>query len=240
MEKQYPNHVAIILDGNRRWAKERGLPKLQGHRKGFDNICDLVPYIINKGVKVLSVYAFSTENWFRPKAEVDALMDLLADTVVKQTPDLLKNNVRLHTIGDLDSLPEKAREKMQQSIKETSVSTGLNLIVALSYSSKQEITRAVQNIARELKDGKISEQDITADTISQHLYTSEFPDPDLLIRTSGELRISNFLLWQLAYTELYFTPCLWPDFDMEELCRAIVDYQNRERRFGKTSEQIKQ
>ena len=235
-----PQHIAVIMDGNGRWARKRGLHRYEGHQEGVKAVRKLTENATELGIKYLTIYAFSTENWFRPKAEVDALMDLLADTVVKQTPDLLKNNVRLHTIGDLDSLPEKAREKMQQSIKETSVSTGLNLIVALSYSSKQEITRAVQNIARELKDGKISEQDITADTISQHLYTSEFPDPDLLIRTSGELRISNFLLWQLAYTELYFTPCLWPDFDMEELCRAIVDYQNRERRFGKTSEQIKQ
>ncbi len=235
-----PRHIAVIMDGNGRWARKRGLHRYEGHREGVKAVRLLTENATELGIKYITIYAFSTENWLRPKAEVDALMELLADTVVKQTPDLIKNNIRLQTIGDLDSLPQKAKEKMLQSVEATSHLTGLTLIVALSYSSKQEITRAVKTIARELKEGKITEEEINADTVSKHLYTTGIPDPDLLIRTSGELRISNFLLWQLAYAELYFTNCLWPDFDMEELCHAIVDYQNRERRFGKTSEQIKQ
>jgi undecaprenyl diphosphate synthase len=190
------------------------------------------------GIKYLTLYTFSTENWNRPKEEVDALMGLLVDTIAKETPTLMKNNIRLETIGDLERLPEQTRNKFIQCIQETSKNTGLTLVIALSYSSRWEIIRATQQIAQAIKDGKILVEDINEELMSSSMTTHYMPDPDLLIRTSGELRISNFLLWQLAYSELYFTDCLWPEFTTEEFYRAIVNYQHRERRFGKTSEQI--
>jgi len=237
-KERMPRHVAIIMDGNGRWAKQHGMARMFGHKSGVETVHTITEHATRLGIEYLTLYAFSTENWNRPKEEVDALMALLVDTIGKETPTLMKNNVRLMTIGGLERLPEKTRLKMEQCVRETSVNTGLNLVLALSYSSRWELTRMAQTLAQRVKDGELRVQDITEETISDSLTTAGIPDPDLLIRTSGELRISNFLLWQLAYAELYFTPCLWPDFTVEEFDRAIIDYQHRERRFGKTSEQI--
>lgn len=233
-----PRHIAIIMDGNGRWAKRQGLARMFGHRKGVETVHEITEAAAELGIEYLTVYAFSTENWNRPKEEVDALMSLLVDTIAKETPTLMKNNVQLLTIGDLNRLPDEAHRKFDECMRQTSVNTGLKLVVALSYSSRWEIIRAVQDIAAEVKSGTMRLEDINEQTVSAHLTTANMPDPDLLIRTSGELRISNFLLWQLAYSELYFTSCLWPEFTAEEFYHAIVDYQHRERRFGMTSEQI--
>ncbi len=233
-----PRHIAIIMDGNGRWAKRQGLARMFGHRKGVETVHEITEAAAGLGIEYLTVYAFSTENWNRPKEEVDALMSLLVDTIAKETPTLMKNNVQLLTIGDLNRLPDEAHRKFDECMRQTSANTGLKLVVALSYSSRWEIIRAVQDIAAEVKNGTMRLEDINEQTVSAHLTTADMPDPDLLIRTSGELRISNFLLWQLAYSELYFTSCLWPEFTAEEFYRAIVDYQHRERRFGMTSEQI--
>ena len=233
-----PRHIAIIMDGNGRWAKREGMARMFGHRKGVETVHQITEAAAELGIKYLTLYTFSTENWIRPKEEVDALMGLLVDTIAKETPTLMKNNIRLETIGDLERLPEQTRNKFIQCIQETSKNTGLTLVVALSYSSRWEIIRATQQIAQAIKDGKILVEDINEELMSSSMTTHYMPDPDLLIRTSGELRISNFLLWQLAYSELYFTDCLWPEFTTEEFYRAIVNYQHRERRFGKTSEQI--
>lgn len=233
-----PRHIAIIMDGNGRWAKRQGLARMFGHRKGVETVHEITEAAAGLGIEYLTVYAFSTENWNRPKEEVDALMSLLVDTIAKETPTLMKNNVQLLTIGDLNRLPDEAHRKFDECMRQTSVNTGLKLVVALSYSSRWEIIRAVQDIAAEVKSGTMRLEDINEQTVSAHLTTADMPDPDLLIRTSGELRISNFLLWQLAYSELYFTSCLWPEFTAEEFYHAIVDYQHRERRFGMTSEQI--
>jgi undecaprenyl diphosphate synthase len=233
-----PRHIAIIMDGNGRWAKREGMARMFGHRKGVETVHQITEAAAELGIKYLTLYTFSTENWNRPKEEVDALMGLLVDTIAKETPTLMKNNIRLETIGDLERLPEQTRNKFIQCIQETSKNTGLTLVVALSYSSRWEIIRATQQIAQAVKDGKILVEDINEELMSSSMTTHYMPDPDLLIRTSGELRISNFLLWQLAYSELYFTDCLWPEFTTEEFYRAIVNYQHRERRFGKTSEQI--
>ena len=233
-----PRHIAIIMDGNGRWAKREGMARMFGHRKGAETVHQITEAAAELGIKYLTLYTFSTENWNRPKEEVDALMGLLVDTIAKETPTLMKNDIRLETIGDLERLPEQTRNKFIQCIQETSKNTGLTLVVALSYSSRWEIIRATQQIAQAIKDGKILVEDINEELMSSSMTTHYMPDPDLLIRTSGELRISNFLLWQLAYSELYFTDCLWPEFTTEEFYRAIVNYQHRERRFGKTSEQI--
>ncbi len=233
-----PAHVAIIMDGNGRWARSHGMERFMGHRKGVEAVHNITEAAAELGIKYLTLYVFSTENWNRPKAEVDSLMTLLVKTIEKETPTLQKNNVRLLSIGDLSMLPDDAQARFLRCQQETAGNTGLKLVLALSYSSRWEITNAVQQIANEVASGKLNAKDIDNKTISQHLCTANIPDPDLLIRTSGELRISNFLLWQLAYSELYFTPVLWPDFDKEEFYKAIVDYQGRERRFGKTSEQI--
>ena len=234
-----PRHVAIIMDGNGRWAKRQGLARMFGHRQGVETVHNITEVAAELGVEYLTLYAFSTENWNRPKEEVDALMALLVDTIVKETPTLMKNNIRLLTIGDLSRLPQTTHDKFMECIAQTSSNTGLNLVIALSYSARWELIRATQMIASAVKSGDILVEDIDEEVIANYLTTCELPDPDLLIRTSGELRISNFLLWQLAYTELYFTDCLWPEFTSEEFYRAIVDYQHRERRFGKTSEQIR-
>lgn len=237
-QDRIPRHIAIIMDGNGRWAKRQGLARMFGHRKGVETVHEITEAAAELGIEYLTVYAFSTENWNRPKEEVDALMSLLVDTIAKETPTLMKNNVQLLTIGDLNRLPDEAHRKFDECMRQTSVNTGLKLVVALSYSSRWEIIRAVQDIAAEVKSGTMRLEDINEQTVSAHLTTADMPDPDLLIRTSGELRISNFLLWQLAYSELYFTSCLWPEFTAEEFYHAIVDYQHRERRFGMTSEQI--
>ena len=234
-----PRHIAIIMDGNGRWAKRQGLARMFGHRQGVETVHRITEVAAELGIEYLTLYAFSTENWNRPKEEVDALMSLLVDTIAKETPTLMKNNVRLSTIGDLDRLPENAQNKFRACMAETSSNTGLNLVIALSYSARWEIIQATRNIALALQQGTILVEDINEELISASMATNQMPDPDLLIRTSGELRISNFLLWQLAYAELYFTDCLWPEFTEEEFYRAIVDYQHRERRFGKTSEQVR-
>lgn len=232
-----PQHIAIIMDGNGRWAKKKGAVRLFGHNQGVKAVHEVVEAAGELGIKYLTLYTFSTENWNRPKAEIEGLMKLLASTLAAEITELHKNNVRLRVIGD-DELPASLRNKMAEGEKLTENNTGLTLVLALSYSSRWEITNAVKRIAEEVKNGQLDPQNITQDTISQHLATNFMPDPELLIRTSGEYRISNYLLWQIAYSELYFTDTLWPDFGKEELYKAIVDYQGRERRFGKTSEQL--
>ena len=234
-----PRHIAIIMDGNGRWAKRQGMARMFGHRQGVETVHRITEAAAELGISYMTLYAFSTENWNRPKEEVDALMSLLVDTIAKETPTLMKNNVRLQTIGDLSRLPQTTRDNFVACIEETSGNTGLTLVIALSYSARWELIRATQQIAAKVKDGEMLLEDINEEVLGAYLTTSDMPDPDLLIRTSGELRISNFLLWQLAYSELYFTDCLWPEFTTDEFYRAIVDYQHRERRFGKTSEQIR-
>lgn len=233
-----PRHIAIIMDGNGRWAKKQGLARMFGHKQGVQTVHNITEAAAELGIEYLTLYTFSTENWNRPKEEVDALMALLVDTIYKETPTLMKNNVRLLTIGDTARLPEETRRKFEGCIAETSGNTGLSLVIALSYSARWEIIRAMQEAVRLGLAGEIATEDINEELVSSLMTTREIPDPDLLIRTSGELRISNFLLWQLAYSELYFTDCLWPEFTVEEFYKAIFDYQHRERRFGKTSEQI--
>ena len=233
-----PRHIAIIMDGNGRWAKKQGLARMYGHKQGVQAVHEITEAAAELGVEYLTLYTFSIENWSRPQSEVEALMTLLVDTIVKETPTLIKNNVRLLTIGDTARLPQAARLKFEHCMEETAANTGLKLVVALSYSARWEIVEAVKSIVEDAKQAMPEEMPITEECIAAHLATKGMPDPDLLIRTSGELRISNFLLWQLAYAELYFTDKLWPEFDKEEFYKAIVDYQGRERRFGKTSEQI--
>jgi undecaprenyl diphosphate synthase len=237
--QRLPSHIAIIMDGNGRWAKEKGEDRLFGHLHGVESVRNIVEGCAELGLQNLTLYAFSTENWDRPEYEVSGLMALLVDTIRKEVPTLNKNNIRLHVIGEVNMLPDAARNELKEALDETSVNTGLNLIMALSYSSRWEITNAVKQIAQAVKEEKIQPEDINQDTLRQYLTTSRFPDPELMIRTSGEYRVSNFLLYQLAYAELYFTPTLWPDFRKENLYEAILDYQSRERRFGKTGEQVK-
>lgn len=237
-KERLPRHVAIIMDGNGRWAKQQGLARMFGHKQGVETVHNITVAATELGIEFLTLYTFSTENWNRPKEEVDALMGLLVDTIVKETPTLMNNNVRLETIGDIERLPEKTREKFLGCIEQTSRNTGLTMVIALSYSSRWEITEAVRKAVREAQKGALRPEDVNERLVSSLMTTRDMPDPDLLIRTSGEYRISNFLLWQLAYSELYFTDCLWPEFTEEEFYKAIVDYQKRERRFGKTSEQV--
>ena len=232
--QRLPRNVAIIMDANGRWAKERGYDRIFGHQNGVVSVREVTEAAAEIGIGYLTLYAFSTENWGRPQAEVDALMELLIDTIEKETPTLNKNNVRLLAIGDLTRLPVNARIKLQTCIDQTSENTGLSLVLALSYSSRWEIRNAMQLIAQQVKDGILQPQDISDEMISGFLTTKSIPDPDLMIRTSGETRISNFLLWQMAYTELYFTSIHWPDFRKENFYEAICDYQGRDRRFGKT------
>ncbi|CAG5080044.1 isoprenyl transferase [Parvicella tangerina] len=233
-----PEHVAIIMDGNGRWAEKKGEHRVFGHTKGVESVREALTAAGEIGVKYLTLYAFSTENWNRPKEEVDALMDLLVKTITMEVDSLNENDVRLHVIGDLDSLPPGCKEALEESIEETKNNTRVNLILALSYSSRWEITRAIKNIVEDVQNGDLNSDDIDTETIDNYLNTVNFPEPELLIRTSGERRISNFLLWQLAYSELYFTETLWPDFKKENFFEAIYNYQKRERRFGKTSAQL--
>lgn len=237
-QDRIPRHIAIIMDGNGRWAKRQGLARMYGHKQGVETVHRITEAAAELGVRYLTLYAFSTENWNRPKEEVDALMVLLVETIVKETPTLMKNNISLLTIGDLSRLPQATRDKFLECIQQTSHNTGLKLVIALSYSARWELIQAAKNIAQEVQNGQLLLEEINEELLANHLTTADMPDPDLLIRTSGELRISNFLLWQLAYSEMYFTSCLWPEFTNEEFYHAIVDFQNRERRFGKTSEQI--
>jgi undecaprenyl diphosphate synthase len=233
-----PKHVAVIMDGNGRWAKTHGRPRIFGHKNGVNAVKEVTEAAAELGIKYLTLYAFSTENWSRPVSEVDALMNLLIDTVGKQLKTLLKNNIRLQTIGDIDKLPQNTRKALKQAIEDTSANTGMTLVLALNYSARWEIVEATRQIASLVKSGALKEEDINAEVFSRHLSTKDIPDPELMIRTSGEHRISNYLLWQSAYTELYFTNVLWPDFSRQDFYDALLDYQGRERRFGKTSEQI--
>lgn len=233
-----PKHVAIIMDGNGRWAKQHGEDRIFGHHEGVNSVREIVEACGEIGVKFLTLYAFSTENWNRPKEEVDALMELLVSTISMETPNLHKKGVKLDVIGDIQSLPASCQKELQESIDLTAQNTTVTLVLALSYSSKWEITDAFKKIARRIESGELKSGDITSRLIDENLNTKNIPDPELMIRTSGEHRISNFLLWQLAYAEFYFTDVLWPDFRKDEFYKAIISYQNRERRFGKTSEQI--
>ncbi|MCD7977515.1 MAG: isoprenyl transferase [Tannerellaceae bacterium] len=236
--QRLPQHIAIIMDGNGRWAKAQGKDRSFGHQEGVISVRKMVEAATAIGLKYMTVYTFSNENWNRPEAEVQALMELLVTAIHRETPDLMKNNVRLKAIGNLNRLPEKARATLLSCIQETSANTGTTIVLALSYSAKWEIVEAVKQLAAEVKEGKITPNDITEAVVSDHLTTKGIPDPDLLIRTGGEKRISNFLLWQLSYAEFYFTDVFWPDFREEELYGAILYYQQRERRFGKISEQL--
>ncbi len=237
-KERLPRHVAIIMDGNGRWAKKQGLARVYGHKQGVQTVHNITVAATELGIEYLTLYTFSTENWNRPKEEVDALMTLLVDTIVKETPTLMNNNVRLQTIGDIDRLPEGTKQKFLDCIEQTSRNTGLTIVIALSYSARWEITEAMREAVSRAQKGELRAEEVNEQLVSSLMTTRTMPDPDLLIRTSGEYRISNFLLWQLAYSELYFTDCLWPEFTEEEFYKAIVDYQKRERRFGKTSEQI--
>ena len=227
-----PRHIAIILDGNGRWAKKRGLARIFGHEEGSRAVRQSVEGCGELGVDYLTLYAFSTENWQRPKAEVTALMALLQKFLKDTTPELVERNVRLQAIGRLDELPAGCRRQLRASIETTANNTGLTLVLALSYSGRAEITDAVKSILREVEQGHIDPAAIDPELFARHLYTHCYPDPDLLIRTSGEMRLSNFLLWQLSYTEIYFTRTLWPDFRKEDLFEAVQDYANRQRRYG--------
>ncbi len=240
LKKNYiPHHVAVIMDGNGRWAELHGNDRIFGHRQGVDAVRSVVEGAGEAGIEYLTLYAFSTENWDRPKEEVNALMSLLVNAIIQETKNLNEKNVKMLAIGDLASLPDDVQSKLDEAIQSTSSNTGLNLVLALSYSGRWELVEAVKKIVRETKNGELTENQITECLISNHLSTAGIPDPELLIRTSGEYRISNFLLWQIAYSEFYFTPLLWPDFRKENLFEAIADFQCRERRFGKTSEQIR-
>jgi undecaprenyl diphosphate synthase len=234
-----PRHIAIIMDGNGRWAKEKGEDRLFGHYSGVESVRNIVEGCAELGIEYLTLYAFSTENWDRPQDEVSGLMELLVDTIRQEVETLNKNNIRLHVIGNIEMLPASARKELNEAIVETEKNTGLNLVMALSYSSRWELTNVMQQMAYDVQSGKLDPENINQLTWQQYLCTGKFPDPELMIRTSGEYRISNFLLYQLAYAELYFTETLWPDFRKENLYEAIVDYQGRERRFGKTGQQIK-
>lgn len=235
-----PKHIAIIMDGNGRWAKKMGNLRIFGHENGVTSVREATEAAAELGINYLTLYAFSTENWNRPKEEVDALMNLLVKTIEAETPTLAKNNVKLLTIGDTSRMPKETASRLQQCIEQTANNTGLHLVLALSYSSRWEITEAIRNMVNDGQNGKLTAANIDENTINSYLTTANIPDPELLIRTSGEYRISNFLLWQIAYTELYFTEVLWPDFRKDDLYQAIVNYQSRERRFGKTSEQVNQ
>lgn len=239
-KQKVPQHIAIIMDGNGRWAKQQGENRIYGHYEGVNSVRSVVEAAGEVGVKYITLYAFSTENWNRPKEEVDALMELLVSTISAETPQLNKKNVRLQAIGNLNSLPPACLQELNESIDVTSKNTGLTLVLALSYSSKWELIDAIKHISSDVKNGNLNTEDITEKHIEQYLCTKNIPDPELMIRTSGEHRISNFLLWQLAYAEFYFTEKLWPDFRKDDLYEAILNYQNRERRFGKISEQITQ
>lgn len=233
-----PEHIAIIMDGNGRWAKKNNRARVFGHKNGVKSVREVTEGAAELGIKYLTLYAFSTENWNRPKAEVTALMQLLVNTIAKETKTLNKNNVRLQSIGDIKDLPKSCNKELEKAIETTSQNTGLTLILALSYSSKWEILNAVNQLLNDVKTNKAEFDEVNETVFKSYLCTKDYPDPELLIRTSGEYRISNFLLWQLAYAELYFTEKLWPEFKKEDLIEAIANYQKRERRFGKTSEQL--
>lgn len=236
--EKLPRHIAVIMDGNGRWAKEHGMPRVFGHRNGVKAVREVTEACTELGVEYLTLYAFSTENWNRPESEVSALMTLLVETIKNEIKTLNENGVRLRAIGDISRLPEKSHKTLVKAIEDTAKNTRMTLVLALNYSAKWEIVEASRKIAQAVKSRDLPLENINEEAFSNALSTSGIPDPELLIRTSGENRISNFLLWQIAYAELYFTPTLWPDFRREHLYQAIIDFQNRERRFGKTSEQL--
>ncbi len=237
-KNRVPKHIAIIMDGNGRWAKSKGLERYEGHQEGVASVKAVVEAAAKIDVKFLTLYAFSTENWNRPKEEVNALMSILIKTIREEILELSENGVRLKVIGNIDDLPEEARKEVNDAIKDTAHNKGLTLVIALSYSSRWEIKNAVAKIIEDCSEQNINPKDVTVEFVSSYMTTKDIPDPELLIRTSGEYRISNFLLWQIAYSELYFTDIYWPDFREEEFYEAIINYQKRERRFGKTSEQL--
>lgn len=234
--ERLPQHIAMIMDGNGRWAKARGLHRTAGHSQGVETVTRITEECTRLGIKYLTLYTFSTENWNRPTAEVTALMQLILDRLLEDV--FMKNSVRLRVIGDMDRLPEAVRKHLEGIIDHTKDNVNMTLVLAISYSARWELTDAMQKIAQKVKNGELAPEDVTEDTINQHLQTSFMPDPDLLIRTGGEYRISNYLLWQCAYSEFYFTSDYWPDFLEEQLYQAIIDYQQRQRRFGKTGEQV--
>jgi len=238
--ERLPKHIAIIMDGNGRWAKKRGNQRIFGHKQGIKAVREVAEACVEVGVEYLTLYTFSTENWNRPKREVDELMSLIFNTLTAELETLLKNDIKLETIGDINSLPSKVQKKLQEVKDASAHNKKLKLVLALSYSSRWELLDSIQKIAADVAKGELKAEDINEERFKTYLTTANIPDPELMIRTSGEYRISNFLLWQLAYSELYFTDTLWPDFGKPDLFRAIYDYQNRERRFGKTSEQINQ
>lgn len=238
--KRLPRHVAIIMDGNGRWARARGLDRLEGHVEGVNTVRKITEAASEIGIKYLTLYTFSTENWNRPQEEVDALMNLIVIAIERETADLIKNNVRLTMIGDFGRMPDFARRRLSKCMDDTAQCTGLTLVLALSYSSRWEITEAVRNIAAKVQAGSLDPDDITDDTISRNLSTADMPDPDLLIRTGGDFRVSNFLLWQIAYSEIYVTSTYWPDFTKDDFLDALEQFQSRERRFGLTSDQVQQ
>ncbi|MFN5183722.1 MAG: isoprenyl transferase [Bacteroidota bacterium] len=237
-ESKLPKHIAVIMDGNGRWARMHGERRIFGHHNGVTSVRETSEAAAELGIEYLTLYAFSTENWNRPKEEVDALMELLVRTIHHETKTLNDNNIRLKAIGDLNSLPDSCKKELQEAIDKTSANTRMTLILALSYSSKWELVNSVKEIGRKIKSGELDPESIDASTIEEFLCTAGIPDPELMIRTSGERRVSNFLLWQLSYAEFHFTDTLWPDFRKEDLYEAIISYQQRERRFGKTSEQV--
>ncbi len=237
-KNKLPKHIAIIMDGNGRWAKGFGKFRIFGHHNGVTAVRDATEAAAEIGIKYLTLYAFSTENWSRPKREVDALMELLVDTIKKETPTLQKNKIKLVSIGNMSDLPVNCQKQLLETIDATKGNDGLTLVLALSYSAKWDMVNAIKSIATQLKNNEIILDEINDQLVDKNLSTNGMPHPELMIRTSGEQRISNFLLWELAYAELYFTPKLWPDFSKEDLYEAILDYQQRERRFGKTSEQL--
>ena len=233
-----PQHIAIIMDGNGRWAKQKGLPRVAGHRKGIKTVREIVEACANLGVKFLTLYTFSTENWKRPKTEVSTLMRLIVKSLKDETDQLHKNNIKLTSIGNAEMLPKEVREELEEAFEKTKMNTKMTLNLAISYSGRWELTNAVQNIVNDVIDGKIKQKTISENTISDYLNTSDMPDPELLIRSGGDMRISNFLLWQIAYSEIFVTDVLWPKFNTTNLIKAVKDFQNRERRFGLVSEQI--
>jgi len=233
-----PQHVAIIMDGNGRWAKGKGMARVLGHKNGVKAVRDTIEGAAEINIKVLTLYAFSTENWKRPKKEIDTLMSLLVTSLKKELKTLQKNNIKLECIGNIDSLPKKAKKELSEVVEKTKSNSHMTLILALSYGSREEIVNAIKKISQKVVNKELLTEEINENIINNHLYTFTLPDVDFLIRTSGEKRISNFLLWQIAYAELYFTKTLWPDFRKEHFFEAILEYQNRERRFGKTSEQL--
>lgn len=238
--KRLPRHVAIIMDGNGRWARARGLDRSEGHVEGVNTVRKITEAASEIGIKYLTLYTFSTENWNRPQEEVDALMNLIVIAIERETADLIKNNVRLTMIGDFGRMPDFARRRLSKCMDDTAHCIGLTLVLALSYSSRWEITEAVRNIAAKVQAGSLDPDDITDDTISRNLSTADMPDPDLLIRTGGDFRVSNFLLWQIAYSEIYVTSTYWPDFTKDDFLDALEQFQSRERRFGLTSDQVQQ